>query len=137
MCVQAPLQPLQDNLESATYETFEKDTTKYTVYQAAIHAALLDCDPTAGEGDLVVMVVGAGRGPLVSASLQVSNHYQQIMFTIVRPLFTWSRLGFRVCCPLATMYLCDANLFVATGFELSVTSHNRFDSSNVVGWMSI
>ena len=39
---QAPLQPLQDNLESQTYETFEKDGTKYAQYQAAVHAALLD-----------------------------------------------------------------------------------------------
>lgn len=75
MCVQAPLQPLQDNLESATYETFEKDTTKYTVYQTAIHAAVLDCNPQAEGGDIVIMVVGAGRGPLVSASLQVSKYF--------------------------------------------------------------
>lgn len=68
--MQAPLQPLQDNLESATYETFEKDTTKYTVYQRAIHAALLDCTPQEGTEDIVVMVVGAGRGPLVTASLK-------------------------------------------------------------------
>ena len=27
--LQAPLQPLMDNLESATYETFEKDASKY------------------------------------------------------------------------------------------------------------
>lgn len=40
--MQAPLQPLQDNLESQTYETFEKDGTKYAQYQAAVHAALLD-----------------------------------------------------------------------------------------------
>ncbi len=70
--MQAPLQPLQDNLESATYETFEKDTTKYTTYQAAIHAALLDCSPQEGTEHIVIMVVGAGRGPLVTASLQVS-----------------------------------------------------------------
>ena len=28
---QAPLQPLKDNLESQTYETFEKDPIKYQV----------------------------------------------------------------------------------------------------------
>ncbi|KAL3148615.1 Protein arginine N-methyltransferase 5 [Trebouxia sp. C0009 RCD-2024] len=71
--LQAPLQPLQDNLESATYETFEKDTTKYTVYQRAIHAALLDCTPQEGTEDIVVMVVGAGRGPLVTASLKAAH----------------------------------------------------------------
>lgn len=71
--VQAPLQPLQDNLESATYETFEKDSTKYVVYQAAIHAALVDCSRQEGTEDIVVMVVGAGRGPLVTASLKASG----------------------------------------------------------------
>jgi len=45
---QAPLQPLQDNLESQTYETFEKDGTKYAQYQAAIHAALLARAPPPG-----------------------------------------------------------------------------------------
>ena len=71
--MQAPLQPLQDNLESATYETFEKDTTKYSVYQSAIHAAILDCVPQQGAEDLVIMVVGAGRGPLVTAALKASG----------------------------------------------------------------
>ena len=39
---QSPLQPLQDNLESTTYETFERDSQKYSVYQLAIAAALTD-----------------------------------------------------------------------------------------------
>ncbi len=46
-CAQAPLQPLQDNLESQTYETFEKDGTKYATYQAAVAAALRDRVPDA------------------------------------------------------------------------------------------
>ena len=33
---QVPLQPLQDNLESATYETFEKDPVKYAQYEKAL-----------------------------------------------------------------------------------------------------
>ena len=33
-CAQAPLQPLQDNLESQTYEVFEKDPVKYAQYEA-------------------------------------------------------------------------------------------------------
>ena len=40
--LQAPLQPLQDNLESQTYETFEKDPVKYREYQRAIRHALQD-----------------------------------------------------------------------------------------------
>ena len=46
-CAQAPLQPLQDNLELQTYETFEKDTTKYSQYEEAVLAALLDRVPDA------------------------------------------------------------------------------------------
>ena len=68
---QAPLQPLQDNLENSTYETFERDTIKYTKYEEAIRQALCDMAPTAEV--VVIMVVGAGRGPLVRASLQVGR----------------------------------------------------------------
>lgn len=69
--LQAPLQPLMDNLESVTYETFEKDASKYNQYEEAVRLALLD---GVREGDdAVVMVVGAGRGPLVRASLRAAN----------------------------------------------------------------
>ena len=34
--LQCPLQPLMDNLESQTYEVFEKDPVKYSEYEAAI-----------------------------------------------------------------------------------------------------
>ncbi|XP_065886445.1 protein arginine N-methyltransferase 5-like isoform X2 [Dysidea avara] len=40
--LQCPLQPLMDNLESQTYEVFEKDPVKYSQYQKAIYEALLD-----------------------------------------------------------------------------------------------
>ncbi|KAK9854496.1 hypothetical protein WJX84_003535, partial [Apatococcus fuscideae] len=71
--LQAPLQPLQDNLESQTYETFERDDTKYSSYERAVHAALLDAAARLGERHAVIMVVGAGRGPLVRASLQAAQ----------------------------------------------------------------
>ncbi len=35
--LQAPLQPLQDNLESSTYETFERDAAKYAAYEEAVY----------------------------------------------------------------------------------------------------
>lgn len=38
--LQCPLQPLMDNLESQTYEIFEKDPVKYREYQNAIYAAI-------------------------------------------------------------------------------------------------
>ncbi|KAG9450145.1 hypothetical protein H6P81_010110 [Aristolochia fimbriata] len=72
--LQSPLQPLMDNLEAQTYETFEKDTMKYSQYQMAVHKALLDRVPNEKASTIttVLMVVGAGRGPLVRASLQAA-----------------------------------------------------------------
>lgn len=75
--LQYPLQPLMDNLESQTYETFERDSVKYSQYELAIVKALtllrqqcgLAADPTA---PVVVTVVGAGRGPLVAAALSAA-----------------------------------------------------------------
>lgn len=92
---------LQDNLESQTYETFEKDTQKYTLYEEAVYKALLDRTapqpPTASAASdrdlplsepaaprsaaaastsgrtVVLMVVGAGRGPLVRASMKAAK----------------------------------------------------------------
>lgn len=66
--LQHPLQPLQDNLECSTYEVFEHDRAKYVQYEEAIYRALLDRvgDSEAASRTVVLMVVGAGRGPLVS-----------------------------------------------------------------------
>ncbi|KAG8642367.1 hypothetical protein MANES_12G085100v8 [Manihot esculenta] len=71
--LQSPLQPLMDNLEAQTYETFEKDSVKYIQYQRAISKALLDRVPDESSITTVLMVVGAGRGPLVRASLQAAE----------------------------------------------------------------
>ncbi|KAI9328195.1 PRMT5 arginine-N-methyltransferase-domain-containing protein [Zopfochytrium polystomum] len=70
--LQMPLQPLMDNLESATYEVFEKDPVKYREYERAIAAALTErtIDTTT---PTVVMVVGAGRGPLVDCALRAAK----------------------------------------------------------------
>ncbi|EDN02978.1 hypothetical protein HCAG_00842 [Histoplasma mississippiense (nom. inval.)] len=75
--LQAPLQPLTVNLESITYEVFEKDPIKYEWYERAIAKALKDwaeqgkptCHP---EGHVVLAVVGAGRGPLVTRAIRAS-----------------------------------------------------------------
>ena len=66
--MQAPLQPLMDNLESQTYETFERDAAKYIEYEKAITQAFKDRPSIT-----TVMVVGAGRGPLVRASINASK----------------------------------------------------------------
>ena len=76
--LQSPLQPLSDNLESITYEVFEKDPVKYDLYYQAIVQALIDWrdqgKPASGpDGRVVVAVVGAGRGPLVTKALLASE----------------------------------------------------------------
>jgi protein arginine N-methyltransferase 5 len=40
--LQAPLQPLMDNLGSVTYDVFERDPVKYRQYEEAIFLALQD-----------------------------------------------------------------------------------------------
>lgn len=65
--LQKPLQPLKDHLLSATYETFERDPVKYESYQRASQLALRDL---ARLTTCHVIVVGAGRGPLVTGVLK-------------------------------------------------------------------
>ncbi|CAL9098008.1 unnamed protein product [Musa textilis] len=83
--LQSPLQPLMDNLEAQTYETFEKDIVKYSQYQRAVCKALIDRvpDENASTKITVLMVVGAGRGPLVRASLQETGHISKTAFDSV------------------------------------------------------
>ncbi|WEW60933.1 arginine N-methyltransferase [Emydomyces testavorans] len=75
--LQAPLQPLTVNLESVTYEVFEKDPIKYEWYERAIELALKDWiteerTPSSPDGRVVIAVVGAGRGPLVTRAIRAS-----------------------------------------------------------------
>ncbi|KAH7907940.1 PRMT5-domain-containing protein [Hygrophoropsis aurantiaca] len=65
--LQTPLQPLMDNLQSITYQTFEQDPVKYRNYEEAIFHALMDWPDS---GRIVICVAGAGRGPLVARSLR-------------------------------------------------------------------
>ncbi|KAK5018144.1 hypothetical protein LTR16_001775 [Cryomyces antarcticus] len=94
--LQSPLQPLTDDLESITYEVFEKDPIKYDWYERAIAAALRDWraldkprsglevtqgadnddyinENSDGKGRVVIAVVGAGRGPLVKRALRAAE----------------------------------------------------------------
>ena len=68
--LQQPLQPLKDHLENQTYHVFEKDPVKYREYQRAIAMALQDRRGASSTSRLVLVVVGAGRGPLVTAALE-------------------------------------------------------------------
>jgi protein arginine N-methyltransferase 5 len=75
--LQSPLQPLTDNLESITYEVFEKDPIKYAWYERAIAQALKDWQTerrsiSSDNGAVVIAVVGSGRGPLVTRALNAS-----------------------------------------------------------------
>jgi protein arginine N-methyltransferase 5 len=76
--IQSPLQPLSDNLESITYEVFEKDPIKYEWYKRATAEALKDLHAArVNDGKpIVVAIVGAGRGPLVTRALQASKETQ-------------------------------------------------------------
>jgi protein arginine N-methyltransferase 5 len=67
-----PLQPLQDNLSSATYELFESDPAKYVLYQKAIEGALIEI-PGGKSRKVVVLIVGAGRGPLVNCAIKAGK----------------------------------------------------------------
>lgn len=85
--LQSPLQPLSDNLESATYEMFEGDPVKYNLYEEAITAAMAEWKelkkPTSSvpydnntkpaQPELIVAVAGAGRGPLVTRVLRAAE----------------------------------------------------------------
>lgn len=105
--LQIPLQPLYNNLDTYTYEIFEKDPVKYIFYQHAIEQALRDkipddeietktvfyllsfCRSSCFTTDLkelkkakylfikfqaIIMVVGAGRGPLVRSTINASKN---------------------------------------------------------------
>jgi type II protein arginine methyltransferase len=75
--LQSPLQPLADNLESATYEVFEGDPVKYDQYEAACVEALYEWNelgkPKSKQDVVVVAVAGSGRGPLVTRALKASE----------------------------------------------------------------
>ena len=76
--LQNPLQPLTQNLESVTYETFESCPVKYNWYEEAIANALTDWrsqgkPASAAAGKVIIAIVGAGRGPLVTRTIQASN----------------------------------------------------------------
>lgn len=68
--LQIPLQPLKDNLCANVYETFEADSIKYESYEVAINQCLLK--RVSYERPVVVVVLGAGRGPLVERAISAS-----------------------------------------------------------------
>eukprot|EP01130_Rhizamoeba_saxonica_P014521 TRINITY_DN6357_c0_g1_i1.p1 TRINITY_DN6357_c0_g1~~TRINITY_DN6357_c0_g1_i1.p1 ORF type:complete len:605 (+),score=125.59 TRINITY_DN6357_c0_g1_i1:11-1825(+) len=71
--LQNPLQPLMDNLSSQTYEVFEKDPIKYQSYGDAIALALTEGEFVKNKDEIILMVLGAGRGPLVRQAMRASK----------------------------------------------------------------
>mmetsp|Transcript_9403 Transcript_9403/g.28346 ORF Transcript_9403/g.28346 Transcript_9403/m.28346 type:complete len:651 (-) Transcript_9403:1001-2953(-) len=78
--LQSPLQPLTDNLESSVYECFEKDPVKYEKYQEAVakylstrQQAAIETQDVSASSAVTIMVLGAGRGPLVRACLKAAE----------------------------------------------------------------
>lgn len=71
----SPLQPLSSNLDSDTYEVFERDPTKYIIYRDAMIEAIqtLVARRNSHGKRFVLMVLGAGRGPLVDRFIEAVN----------------------------------------------------------------
>ena len=67
--IQPPLQPLSSNLDSSTYGVFEMDSMKYIKYRDAMKEALehLIANSKPYRKKITLMVLGAGRGPLVDS----------------------------------------------------------------------
>lgn len=80
--LQRPLQPLADHLASLSYEEFERDTVKYRQYEKAISQAL--AERHAPGSAVTIMVLGAGRGPIVDAAVRAARRFQgQVRFFVI------------------------------------------------------
>ncbi|HHX81683.1 MAG TPA: hypothetical protein GX696_01705, partial [Pseudomonadaceae bacterium] len=80
--LQRPLQPLADHLASLSYEEFERDTVKYQQYERAISQAL--AERHAPGSTVTLMVLGAGRGPIVDAAVRAARRFQgQVRFFVI------------------------------------------------------
>ncbi len=88
--LQIALQPVRDNLSSNAYEVFEMDKIKYSLYIDALTAAFADLstknrfenesnkiDPKL---PLQVLLLGAGRGPLIDCILQSAIKTNRAVF---------------------------------------------------------
>ncbi|CCF60491.1 hypothetical protein KAFR_0K01370 [Kazachstania africana CBS 2517] len=70
----SPLKPHSDMLSNSIYSIFERDTMKYDLYEQAVYDALSDLSLMATKSNpLVILVAGAGRGPLVDRTFRSIN----------------------------------------------------------------
>ena len=72
--LQEPLQPLADHLLNRTYGIFEQDDAKYLAYENAVCRYFKSVSTS---GPLHAVVLGAGRGPLVSCVLRAYSRAQE------------------------------------------------------------
>jgi len=70
--LQNPIQPLMNKLGAFQYEFFEEDTIKYQQYEKAILEALSDFKQTMKMCPINILIVGAGRGPLIKIAFKVA-----------------------------------------------------------------
>lgn len=63
-----PLQPLVVDLELDVYDTFQTDVVKYRQYDCAIDLAMLDL--RVKKRTLNILVIGAGKGPLLKSTIE-------------------------------------------------------------------
>lgn len=69
--LQAPLQPMADDLGASTYDVFESDPVKYALYEEALFQALVQ---HGAPGAVTrVWVVGAGQGALVGRTFAAAE----------------------------------------------------------------
>lgn len=116
--LQRPLQPLGDHLEFSTYETFEKDPVKYAQYKEAIALALRDNLTGVANKVVIIVVAGAGRGPLVTAAIEAINGMQNLPSTITFRIFAVEKN------PSAVVYLESLAKHEATWKELVTVVHS-------------
>lgn len=95
-----------DNLETDTYEGFEKDPIKYQQYEEAVYRALMDRRQNPAV-PVEIFVCGAGRGPLVAgcfkAAKRAGDRYIKVtaveknpnayVMCVVASRFTWTYLS--------------------------------------------
>lgn len=87
--IMPPLLPHHNNLSNEVYHTFEKDSVKYDLYEKAIKAALLELlndtpnDQSTKSMNFVILVAGAGRGPLVDKTFNVLNELGIVNFKLL------------------------------------------------------
>ncbi|WFD35753.1 type II protein arginine methyltransferase [Malassezia cuniculi] len=75
--LQAPLQPMRDDLSAETYDAFERDPVKYKLYEEAIYKALVE---RAVPGSTTrIWVFGAGRGMLVGRALEAGRRASRVV----------------------------------------------------------